>query len=306
MSFARFVYWLVLLFFPLCLAFGQKNPFQIIRQATKPDTAIHRKSDTAAVRPTNPFALRKPTYFAVNIHTDGSNARTFPKLIPDIPTGRLKASDIKPLLFWTLLFLTFLLAIAMNLNRSVTNQLSRSLFNVNFLNLLYRERKYDTQFIYFLLYGLYFIGLSIFVYIATNLFWGLKHPLYLLWFSLLIVAVYTVRHLSLKALGWVFNMSMEAGLYSFSIILFGSLTAVFLIPVDFVISFVDTAFAKSIVRLTTLILIVLYLYRQFRELIRFYILWSARPFHFLLYLCTCEIAPLILLYRFICSQGIWG
>ncbi|MFN8330530.1 MAG: hypothetical protein U0T81_04815 [Saprospiraceae bacterium] len=49
------------------------------------------------------------------------------------------------MLFWFLLFLTFMLAIAVNLNRGLVAKLYRTSFNLNLFNILYKRQQRRKQ-----------------------------------------------------------------------------------------------------------------------------------------------------------------
>jgi hypothetical protein len=202
------------------------------------------------------------------------------------------------------LFLSFLLAIALNINRSVTIKLYRSLLNLNFLSLLYRESKEENRLIYYLLYGLYFIGLSLFMYLSIIQFKGLRSPVYILYIAMFVVSVYALKHLSLKLIGTIYGVYKEADRYLFSIVISSCIMSIILIPADFIITFVNPTLGRQCIWLVFIIFIILYLYRQFREIIFSVNLWRQHIFHFLLYLCTFEIAPLVLCMVFLSRQGV--
>jgi hypothetical protein len=290
--------------FQTAIIFSQSaNPFDLRKTHIAIDSSKLSANDSAATRTVNPFLLRPS-----KIENPGwiSSQHKTPVLhwVSSPDRGHTKISDIQSLLFWSLLFLSFLLAIALNINRSVTIKLYRSLLNLNFLSLLYRESKEENQLIYYLLYGLYFIGLSIFIYLDIIHFKGLKAPIYILYISLGIICIYGMRHLSLKLIGYIYGVKKEADRYLFSIVIFSCIMSILLIPADFIIAFVNPELGRKCIWLIFIIFVILYLYRQFREIIFSVALWRQHIFHFLLYLCTFEIAPLLLMLIFLIKQGV--
>lgn len=216
----------------------------------------------------------------------------------------LSIHDIKSLLFWSLLFLSFLLAIALNINRSVTLKLYRSLVNLNFLALLYRESRDESRLIYFLLYGLYFIGISIFIYLAIVHYQGIKAPVYILYIAGFIVVAHTMRHLVLNLIAYTYGLQKQVEHYLFSIIIFSCILSVLLVPADFVISFVNPVLADKLIWIVAISIFIMFIYRQLRELMFSFNLWSKHLVHFLLYLCTFEIAPIAIIYVYLSRQGL--
>lgn len=279
------------------------NPFDLKRPAVVIDSSKLLKSENTSVKTANPFLLRPG--MAENSGWVGSSKKSSPvSWINEPGQSKVKSSDVQSLLFWSLLFLSFLLAIALNINRSVTIKLYRSLLNLNFLSLLYRESKEENLLIYYLLYGLYFIGLSLFFYLSIIHFKGIKAPFYILYIALYIMVIYGLRHLSLKLIGHIYGVYKEADRYLFSIVIFSCIMSILLIPADFIIAFVNPDLGRKCIWLIFIIFVILYLYRQFREIIFSVSLWRHHIFHFLLYLCTFEIAPLALLILFLSRQGV--
>ncbi|HRI00702.1 MAG TPA: DUF4271 domain-containing protein [Saprospiraceae bacterium] len=298
---------LALLFFflsSLSLAAQSSNPFAI--RSTVDSAVTKLKSDSGKIVVqgieqglSNPFVLRKSETASTNL---------IPKehwslKLPSIPLGTTDSKQVKNLIFWTLMFLTFLLAVAINLNRSLVANMFKTYANVNYLGLLVRESKDGSMTIYFILYALYFLGLSVFLYILVNQFKGLHHPYYLLIFASFVCLMYLIRHLSIRLIGRCYDLSVEFSRLNFSIIIFGCTMALILIPMDFIIAFVEPDLGNKLSMVMVIIFIAAYLLRSGRDILLSVNSWRNAPFHFFLYLCSCEIAPLLLLFVFLKRQG---
>ncbi len=282
---------------------SQTNPFEIRALSPISDSISKIEQTSGDLSGQNPFNL-KPGVPRQSIWEYDTKKKEVLGWINQADTSKAQFSEVQSLLFWSLLFLSFLLAIALNINRSVTLKLYRSLINLNFLSLLYRESKEENRLIYYLLYGLYFIGLSLFIYLSILQFKGLKSPVYILYISAFVVLVYALRHLSLKLIGSIYGVYKEADRYLFSIVISSCIMSIILIPADFIITFVNPELGRKCIWLIFIIFIILYLYRQFREIIFSVNLWRQHIFHFLLYLCTFEIAPVVLCIVFLSRQGV--
>ena len=285
--------------------YGQaNNPFELNRV----NDTLHAKIDSTFIKPqyqmANPFELKPGQNKKIKGDAHSSEIKYF-KWIQKPTSSRINTNDVQSLLFWALLFLSFLLAIALNINRNVTIKLYRSLLNLNFLSLLYRESKDENFLIYYLLYGLYFIGMSLFLYLFIIHFKGLREPVYIIYITLFILSIYSIRHISLKVLGLIYGVYKEADRYLFSIVIFSCIMAIILIPADFVITFVSPEIARKSIYIIISLFAILYLYRQLREIIFSSNIWREHIFHFLLYLCTFEIAPLVLMFKFLERQGVF-
>ncbi|MCC6753874.1 MAG: DUF4271 domain-containing protein [Saprospiraceae bacterium] len=279
------------------------NPLELKRRQEAPVPANGNPGADSVREVRNPFERVAARSDPQHAHREKSNP--WFRWVREKNIYRIAESEIKTLLFWGLLFLSTMLAIALNLNRSITLKLYRSLVNVNFLSLLYRETREDARLIYYLLYGLYFVGLSLFLYLVILHYYGIRAPVYLLHLSGFVLAAYFFRHLSLKMLGYVFGLSAYTDRYLFSIVVFGCIFAVILIPANFIITFVSYELAEKCIVLVVLLFVVLFFYRQMRELIFHNAIWRSSPFHFLLYLCTFELAPPVLLFTYLNRQGVF-
>lgn len=286
------------LFALYCSVIQAQNPFEIRR--TKVDTSKVNASPTNTFKRVivNPFEL-KPAVQTIGIQSESLAADLLKQKTKEWSSHPTSMLEIKSALFWLMLLLTFLLAIALNLNRAIILKLYKSSFNLNHLSLLYRESKEENRIIFPLLYGLYFIGLSLFVYLTLVNFYKPIHIINLLYLSMCTSIIYLIRHISLKIFGFVFKIDREIDRYLFSIIAFGCLMSIILIPADFLIAFTDHEWAKKIIYTLGIFLVIAYVFRQLKEILISSNLWRESIFHFLLYLCTFEIAPFILLWTFL-------
>lgn len=276
---------------------GQNNPFEISsRRAVKADS-----STTGVGQALNPFELIKARAGASNVTVIARDH--WKQEIDRLLDIRSDPQQVRSMLFWFLLFLTFMLAIAVNLNRGLVAKLYRTSFNLNLFNILYRDSREESRLIFPLLYGLYFAGLSIFIYLSLIVFKQSNYSLLLIVLAAAVMVVYLVRHLSLRLLASVFKIGKEVDHYLFNIICFGSLMAIILIPLDFVIAFSREEWARKLIILGSLFLMIAYLFRQLKEILASSNLWSRSIFHFLLYLCAFEFAPLVFLVVYLHRQG---
>ncbi|MBK9270639.1 MAG: DUF4271 domain-containing protein [Saprospiraceae bacterium] len=269
------------------------NPFELRNSSDQPRI----QSDSVSLDSVsfNPFELR-PSFATSDQPVGLSSISAILKRVGDTPAN---PSEVKNFLFWLLLFLTFLLAIALNLNRSYVNKLYQSNFNLNLASVMFRESREDSRLITFILYGLYFAGLSVFIFLSYNLLIGPIHYYFLVYITFFITSIYVIRHLSLKLLGWVFGIQKETERYLFNIVSFGCLFSLLLIPLDFVLSFAKEEFTEKLIFWVFGLFVLAYLFRQAKEVLLAANLWRNSIVHFLLYLCTFEIAPFLLLYEII-------
>lgn len=272
------------------------NPFELRKsqaEGTESGSGVTAGADTSV--PVNPFDLR-PAIPDDSPEVTESGLRDWVRKVLNSPADPI---EIRNFLFWLLLFLTFMLAIALNLNRGFVARLFRSNFNLNLASVLYREAREENNVIVFILYGLYFAGVSIFVFLGIQLFHGPLHYFYLLYITLFITGIYVIRHLSVRLLAYIFGFQREADRYLFNIVSFGSIFSILLIPVDFVMAFTSEDIARRFLYGLAVLFVLAYLFRQAKEILLASNLWQNSIIHFLLYLCSFEIAPYLLLFGFI-------
>ncbi|MBC7827568.1 MAG: DUF4271 domain-containing protein [Chitinophagaceae bacterium] len=109
--------------------------------------------------------------------------------------------------------------------------------------------------------------------------------------------IYLGKYLVLKITGWVFNISNATDTYIFIVFLVNKMIGIFLLPIVILLSFPNQYLMPVLILLSYIMLILLLGYRfvnSFRP-IRSEI--KVNRFHFFLYLCAFEIAPLLLIYK---------
>ncbi|WP_276480437.1 DUF4271 domain-containing protein [Paraflavitalea pollutisoli] len=113
----------------------------------------------------------------------------------------------------------------------------------------------------------------------------------------LVLAVYLGKFIILKVVGWIFNVSNATDTYIFVIFMVNKMIGILLLPVLFMIAFPYQQFLPVILTLAfiTLGLALVYrfiiAYKPIRNEIK------VSRFHFFIYLCAFEIAPLLLIYK---------
>ncbi|MEO6190729.1 MAG: DUF4271 domain-containing protein [Saprospiraceae bacterium] len=275
------------------------NPFEIASR--KPVNASALSKEDSMRQQVNPFELIEASEIPKTQVTPSSSWLS--TSINNYLDLRSDPAQIKTMLFWLLLFLIFLLAIAVNLNRGLIAKLYKANTNLNLFNMLYRENKEENRLIFPLLYGLYFAGISIFLYLSIINRVESNYSMLLIVLTIVVMGVYIIRHLSLKLLSSIFNIGKEVDHYLFNIVCFGSMMAIIFIPLDFIIAFSKPSWAQKIVTLGFIFFGITYVFRQIKEILASSNLWSRSIIHFLLYLCSFEIAPLVFLYIYLQRQG---
>ena len=285
------VKWAILVLMVCLGSFGysQTNPFELQNRtkevSPKEKSLEERSKEEAKPARTNPFdrpvpVERKPT------------APTLEELeLPSVTMGEITSKGF----FWNLLFITLMIAIVINLDRSIIGNLFKGWTNVNFSNLLHRDKKTPDQVQYVLLETAYYFNLGLLIAFAYRHFTGEGITTRLLLSCIGVVAlIYIVRHLSLTVLANTFSVTKEALQYSFTINLFNIINGLILLVFNFIIAFAPAAIGVGVIYIGMTVVVLQYIYRSIRGLLLSSGYLSSAQLHFLLYLCTCEILPFAL------------
>ena len=112
-----------------------------------------------------------------------------------------------------------------------------------------------------------------------------------------LTALYLFKFLFLWLSGWLFSQGEAIGNYSFIVFLTNKVMGVFLIPAILLLSFSPVSVQDFAYNSALIVISILFVYRY---LISFSIVRASlkvSAFHFFLYLCTCEVLPMLVLYK---------
>ena len=208
-------------------------------------------------------------------------------------------------------FISLLLIIALgslvSIFRHELRQLYEAFVNENMLSLLLRNQTKGIQRSYWFFYLLFFFSAGFALYLISDrlqLHLPLSPLTQWLFYSFAIFGIFAIKHLLLSLIGLIFPLSKPLVLYSFTIMVFNCLLGLYLVAID-----VFMALGPSFLQNLAFALLwggvgLFYLYRILRTAFIALPYAINYPMHFLLYLCAVEIAPLLILWRFVTSwQG---
>jgi hypothetical protein len=221
------------------------------------------------------------------------NKVTAPAIIKDTGSGG------KKFLFWFFLIQLLLITSILGINREFIKKINRSISNDNFAKLVGRDYNSGYDALFAIMYLLFILSLSIFIYLASLHFFGIKGFSRFVVFLFSVAGVYLFRHMFLGFMGFVFPFTKAVSYYNFMIILFNSYLGLLLIPINVLMAYSPPFFANIALYIGIGFIIIMYLLRFLRGSLHAYTFIRNHIFHFFLYLCTCEIAPLFILVRFL-------
>jgi hypothetical protein len=130
-----------------------------------------------------------------------------------------------------------------------------------------------------------------------NIVPGVNRWLLLFYCCVVIATIYLGKFILLKMIGWMFNIRSAADTYIFIVFLVNKMLGIYLLPALLLMAFAKPPFLTILITLTYFFIVILFIYRfiiAYRP-VRNEIKLSR--FHFFIYLCAFEIAPLLLIYK---------
>ena len=152
-----------------------------------------------------------------------------------------------------------------------------------------------------LLLNVYFVMVTG-VFISLILAYNTPSTTYIQWWytviicALLVAAVYMVKYITLKVIGWVTGMQALVTSYSFAVFYFNKIIGVVLLPIV-IFLLIYTGNKQLFIVLGTAMYIVLILYRFIISYVAVQKVTQINQFHFILYLCSMELIPVLLLAK---------
>jgi len=308
----------------ICVAFfcfgisqSRTNPFEVkprLKNINTQDTLLSQGNSIQASNSKDTISGKIDTTKSETIVSTGKQ-KINPFEVDHVPISRSvatkKAEDMKNIsdqtkgstgfLFFFLLLSCALLAIVINTGAKTINLISKSLINENILKLFHREESVKPSSNLFLLYVIFTINISVFIYLLSMEYNGPTGIVSYLILIGIVGVIYIFRHFSLSMLGKIFPISKNTDLYSFTVMVCNLFMGLALIPINFFLAYGPDSF-KAYLILFSIILICSVL---FLRLIRGFFIVSEylgdRLFQIIIYLCAFEIAPVLILIRSLSS-----
>jgi len=285
---------LILLFCAFPLFAQNSNPFEIKSRIKEP---VVTEKKVKQVDNSNPFEIKRGKAVA----TAAPSAKRKSKQSKRKSRAQNK-KERQSFLFTIFILLVVFLAILFTMLREYFNKVRRAFLNDNMLNQLQREQGFLPQAPYLFLYSLFFITSGTFIFLGLDYLNKLPFDGY--WTNLYVcigsvLAFFLFKHFLLSIISWLFPIKKEIGLYNFSIIIFNIIIGVILVPFILFIIYGSSDMVKIMFYVALGLVITILLFRHLRGLFISGKYLVLNKFHFLLYLCTVEIAPVIVLIKLI-------
>ncbi len=274
----------------LCWVQGvAQNPFEL--------TPRLNKIEAPATFSDNPFDL-------VTVKEQASNP-VVPVSI-EVPQATDQETDLFNRFKFLLISFFFLyLAFLMTALRQWAGKMYSAFLGDNMMNQLLRERDARGLAPFIPYYIFFFLNAGAFCFFLLHHFEGTPvMPNWQQWamLTLSFSAAVVLKHFLLAAIGYVFPVQKEIHRYNFLIMVFWIVLSFVLFPINILMAYLPGEGIQAVLIASAILGGGVYAFRVLRGLLiaNGYVLMYS--FHFLLYICTVEIAPVMVVYKLITNQ----
>lgn len=219
-----------------------------------------------------------------------------------VPSLLNKQSYSKNFLFWIFLITLILMAFVVSNTRSAVQNAYQALLSDNALRQIHREQVGWGNFGQLALYGLFWLNMGIFAFLMYYRFGGQSPYGQFATFMLCVGGVslaFSIKHAILYVIASVFPIAKEVKLYNYIIITGGIFLSLTLLPLNIFIAYSPDSLKEVFMYSAFGMIALVYLVRSLRSLSVASPFLMTDQFHFLLYLCAVEIAPIMILVKLI-------
>lgn len=212
----------------------------------------------------------------------------------------LKAFHGKETLFYVIVSLVLLFALLKIGFSKYYNDLFRVFFRTTLKQRQIKEQLMQTPLPSLLFNGFFVASAGLYATFMLHYFQLVPvKNFWLLYFycALALSVIYFVKFLGLIICGWLFNMRKAADSYTFIVFIINKVIGVSLLPFIVLLAFTDGVIYEVALVLSWCTVAGLFLYRFILGFAAIRNEVKLNLFHFFLYLCAFEIAPLLLIYK---------
>jgi Domain of unknown function (DUF4271) len=219
-----------------------------------------------------------------------------------------KETYSKNFIFWVFLVVLILMAFIVAGGRSAIRTAYQAVTSDNALRQIYKEPMGWGSFGYLSLYVMFWINTGIFAFLLMS-YYKMKPPFGFGQFGTFMACVAGVsglivlKHTVLYLVAKVFPIEKEVRTYNFIIMTVGIILGLILMPINIFVAYSDPKLSFAFVYLGIAMIVLAYLVRSLRSLPLAAPFLIDNRFHFLLYLCTVEIAPLLVISKIIMGNS---
>lgn len=125
-----------------------------------------------------------------------------------------------------------------------------------------------------------------------------EHPYMLIpGMTISIILIYLLKVSLQRFVAFVFDFGEIMNDYIFQILLTLRVLGIILIPFTIIIFFSNSLYMESIIYVSYFVIAITFLLRHLRSSFLYSYLWTLNKFHFILYLCSAELIPILILIK---------
>ena len=271
------------------------NPFELVPRLSvdQLESETTENLDTAKI---NPF----------DIIYESPRPDETSSYVVDTKVDPIITSDYGRFKFFSVGILLLLLVVGVSIVGNTYRKSVLSFLNDNMFNQFYREREGRGALAYYILYTLFFINLGFFLVLLLQ-HYQIDLPLsnfYFQWMALSggLFLVFMLKQLLLLYIGSIFPIQRDISKYIFLIIVMAITLGAVLIALNLLLAYGPAGSAQTIIYISLGIIALFYVFRAIRGLFIANKYLVFHRFHFLLYICTVEIAPVVIILRYLLNQ----
>jgi len=186
---------------------------------------------------------------------------------------------------------TILLGFVIFKDNGLLKNIFMSLNNRNFARGFRRDYKNGLSIM--LLYVIFFVNISLFVFLVAKHIFKVELNNFL-WILGIGVVLYLSRHILLKFLGWLFDISDATDPYNFMILIANISIGLLLIPINLFLGYGPDILFKILILIALVLVFIIFVFRYYRGWLVTKAYRRDSLLHFFLYFCSFEIVPFLL------------
>jgi len=221
--------------------------------------------------------------------------------VQDIQVHRASSTDG---LFYLILGLCFYFAFIRLLFWKYINNLFSLFFRASMRQQQIREQALQTPLPSLLLNILFVFSLGLYLCFLVRYYQFAQQTDFWILYAycaVAMLAVYVSKFGILKICGWVFNITKASDNYIFIVFLINKIMGIGLLPFLTIIAFSNHLVVDIAITLSLAMIVILFIYRFIACFGTLRSEIKLNVFHYFLYLCAFEIAPLLLIYKVVLS-----
>lgn len=264
---------------------------------------VVRRIDSTAIKDSIARMAQRPFVMPVNMNIDTLRFSLHPYFRFTNPTKLLvtvKQWKGKETIFYSIIALLLFFALIRNSFDRYIQDLFKIFFRTTVNQRQVKEQLLQSPLPSLLLNIFFLISLGMFIALMLQYYQlgqGYSFWLLFLYSMLGLIIVYGLKFISLKILGWIFQVTEASDAYIFIVFTTNKVIGMAILPFLVVLAFSYGLINQVAMNLAIIMIILLIAYRYFLSYATIHRQISVNLFHFLLYLCAFEIVPLLLINK---------